>query len=114
MVDLEVFLDICVGGSYVGFGLVVVVVGDVVFDCVGGEEALHFGVELCSECFVVADDEGWSAGALYDVGDGEGFSAACYAEQGLGGGPCFDSAREAVDGLGLVAGWQEWTLDEVA
>ncbi len=108
-VDGGVFFDVGVGGWEVGFGLVVVEVGDEVFDGVVGEELFEFGVELCGEGFVVGDDEGGAVECGDDVGDGEGFSGAGDAEEDvvavLGVAEALD---EGLDGLGLVAcGW-EW------
>ena len=45
-IDGGVFFDEGVGARDVGFGLVVVVVGDEIFDGVVGEEGFEFGVEL--------------------------------------------------------------------
>jgi hypothetical protein len=46
VIDRRVLLDVGVGRGDVGFGLVVVVVGDEVLDGVLGKELLELGVEL--------------------------------------------------------------------
>ena len=56
VVDGKVFFDVGVGGGDVGFGLVVVVVGDEILHGVVGEELLEFAVELRGEGFVMAED----------------------------------------------------------
>ena len=104
LVDLGVFFYVGVGAGDVGFGLVVVVVADKVFDGVVGEEALHFVVELGGEGLVRRQDQGGALGGLDDLGDGEGLAGAGDAEEdliALGGA---DAGDEVADGGGLVAG----------
>ena len=57
-VDGGFFFDEEVAGGDVGFGLVVVVVGDEVLDGVVGEEGFELVVELGGEGLVVREDEG--------------------------------------------------------
>ena len=66
-----VFLDVGVGAWEVGLRLVVVEVGDEVFDGVLGEELLQLGIKLGGERLVVRKDERWPLGLLDDVGNGE-------------------------------------------
>ena len=103
LVDGGFLLDVEVAGGDVGFGLVVVVVADEVFDGVAGEELLELVVELGGERLVVGQDERGPVGLLDDLGHGEGFAGAGDAEQHLvllAGGEPFD---ELFDGAGLVA-----------
>ena len=103
LVDGGFFLDVEVAGGDVGFGLVVVVVGDEVFDGVAGEELFELVVELGGEGLVVGEDEGGAVGLLDDLGHGEGLAGAGDAEEDLvlfAGGEAVD---ELVDGAGLVA-----------
>ena len=53
----DFFLDVGVGARHVGFGLVVVVVGDEVLDRVVGEEALELAVELGGQRLVRRQDQ---------------------------------------------------------
>ena len=103
LVDGGFLLDEEVAGGDVGFGLVVVVVGDEVLDGVGGEEGFELVVELGGEGLVVREDEGGALDLLDDLGHGEGFAGAGDAEQDLillAGGEAGD---EFGDGAGLVA-----------
>ena len=103
-IDGEVFLDVGIGGGDVGFGLVVVVVGNEVFYGIVGEELAELTVELGYEGFVVGEDE---CGALYfldDVGHGEGFTGAGNAEECLVFLALIDAFYQAGNGCGLVAG----------
>ncbi len=63
LVDGGFFFDVEVAGGDVGFGLVVVVVGDEVLDGVGGEELLELVIELGGEGLVVGEDERGAVGA---------------------------------------------------
>ena len=58
LVDRRFLLDVGVGARHVGFGLVVVVVGDEVLDRVVGEEALELAVELGRQGLVGREDQG--------------------------------------------------------
>ena len=53
LVDVGLFFDVQVVAGDVGFRLVVIVVGDEVFDRVLGEELLELGVQLGSQGLVV-------------------------------------------------------------
>ena len=64
LVDVGVFLDVEVVLGHVGFGLVVVVVGDEVFDGVVGEEVLELLVKLGGQGLVVGEHEGGLLGGL--------------------------------------------------
>ena len=57
LVDGRVLLDVGIGLGDVGFGLVVVVVGDEVLDGVFGKEFLQLGEELRGERLVVAQNQ---------------------------------------------------------
>ena len=103
VVDAGVLFDVGIGAGDVGLGLVVVEVGDEVFDGVFGEEVLELGVELGGECFVMAHDERRFADLLDDVGHGEGFAGAGDAEEGLVAVAGADGFDEFGDGLALVA-----------
>jgi len=102
-VDGGFLLDEEVAGWDVGFGLVIVVVGDEVFDGVLGEEGFELVVELGGESLVVREDEGGALDLLDDLGHGEGFARAGDAEQDLillAGSQAGDEFR---DGSGLIA-----------
>ena len=103
VVDAGVLFNVGVGAGDVGFGLVVVEVGDEVFDGVFGEEVLELGVELGRQRFVVAHDERRFADLLDDVGHGEGFAGAGNAEEGLVAVAGADGFDELGDGLALIA-----------
>ncbi len=57
-------LDVGVGARHIGFGLVVVVVGDEILDRVVGEEALELAVELGGERLVGREDQRRALGAV--------------------------------------------------
>ena len=104
LIDVGVLGDVGVGAGEVGFGLVVVVVGDEVLGGVFGEELAELGVELGGEGLVGGDDEGGAGVAGDDVGHGEGLAAAGDAEEGLVLVAGLEALHELVYGLGLVAG----------
>ena len=108
LVDGGVLFDINVGGRYVGFRLVVVVVGDEVINGVFREELLELAVELRGEGLVVGEDERRAVEPRYDVRHREGLAAASDAEQRLMRPVLFEkAAHKLFDGLRLVAGEAE-------
>ncbi len=111
VVDRAVLFDVGVGAGDVGFRLVVVEVGDEVFDGVVREEALELGVELGGEGLVVAEDEDGAVLRGDDVGHGEGLAAAGDAEEALVLVAGAQGFEELADGLLLVAGRREVRLE---
>ena len=105
VVDAQVLLNVGVARRDVGFGLVVVVVADEVLHGVGREEGLEFAVELGREGLVVAEYQGRTLQALYDVGHREGLARTCHAEQRDVAHALAQGRTELVDRFGLVAGW---------
>ena len=80
---LDFLLDVGVGARDIGFGLVIVVVADEIFDRVVGEEALELAVELGGEDLVRRDDQRRPLQGLDDLGHGEGLAGAGDAEEHL-------------------------------
>ena len=103
LVDGGFLLDEEVAGGDVGFGLVVVVVGDEVFDGVVGEERLELVVELGGERLVVREDERGALDLFDDLRHGEGLAGAGDAEQDLVLLARGEAGDEFGDGAGLVA-----------
>ena len=83
LVDRGFLLDVGVRARHIGFGLVVVVIGDEVFDGVVGEEALELAVELRRQRLVGREDQRRALRRLDDLGHGEGLAGAGDAEQHL-------------------------------
>ena len=103
VVDGGFFFDVDVAGRHIGFRLIVVVVADKIFDCVGGEERFEFVIELGGQGFVVRQDQRGTAGFFDDLGHGEGFAGAGDSEQDLVLFTVEDAAEELIDGRRLVA-----------
>jgi hypothetical protein len=82
-VDGRILLDIGVGTRDVGLGLVIVVIGDEIFDCVLREEAFELAIELRRERLVRSEDEGRALRRLNHLRHGEGLARAGDAEQHL-------------------------------
>ena len=103
VVDGGILLDVGVGAGHVGFGLVVVVVGDEKLDGVVRKELAKLCVELGGEGLVVGDDQGGAAPPLDDIGHGEGLAAACDPQKHLVGQPLIEAVGQRLDRLWLVA-----------
>ena len=103
VVDGGFFFDVGVARGHVGFGLVVIVIADEIFDGVLREERFEFVKELRGERLVVREDDGGAIGLLDHLGHGEGFARAGDAEEDLMAVAVVEAADELGDGLGLVA-----------
>src|SRR5581483_1403321 len=76
---------------------------DKVLDCVGGKESPELVVELRGQGFVMGEHERGTSGGLDDLGHRECFAGAGDAEQNLVFFAVEDTARQLLDGAGLVA-----------
>ncbi len=104
LVDGGFFFDIGVGARHIGFGLVVIVVGDEILDRVIGEERLELAIELGGEGLVGREDQRRAIGGGDHLGGGKGLARAGDAEQHLVGFAIVDAFHQLGDGGGLVAG----------
>ncbi len=103
VIDDRVLLDEGIGDRDVGFGLVVVVVGDEVLDGVVREQLTHLAVELSRQRLVGRHDQGGAIDLGDDVGHSERLAAAGDTEQGRETFAVLKSLANRVDGLRLVA-----------
>ena len=103
LVHRRFLLDVGVGARHVGFGLVVVVVGDEVLHRVVGEEALELAVELGGQRLVGRQHQGRALGRRDHLRGGEGLARAGDAEQHLVALVLVDARDQLGDGGGLVA-----------
>ncbi len=103
LVDLGLLLDVQVVLGDVGLGLVVVVVGDEVFDGAIREEVLELRVELSRQSLVVGHYQRRALQPGDDVGDGERLARPGGAQQHLVLGAALEAGDELLDGFGLVA-----------
>ena len=87
----------------VGFGLVIVVVGNEVLHGVVGKELLELRGQLGRERLVVGDNDSRALDLLDDVGHGEGFAAAGNAQQGLVGHALMHAGGKALHRRFLIA-----------
>ncbi len=73
-VDGRFFFDVSIGRGDVGFGLIIVVIGNEIFDCIFGKERAEFLAELGGQRLVVRNNERWFLNPLNYVGHGEGLA----------------------------------------
>ena len=114
LVDRGFLLDIGVGARDVGFRLVVVVIGDEIFDRVVGEERLELAVELRRQRLVRREDERRALRRLDHLGHGEGLAGAGDAKQHLRAVVALDAFDQVRDRLRLVALRLEVGFDDEA
>jgi hypothetical protein len=111
LVDRHILVDVGVGLLDVGLRLVVVVVGNKVFDGVVGKQLPKLLVELGRQRLVVGDDERRLVDLLDNPRDGVCFARAGDAEQCLLGHPGFVAGDQLLDRVGLIAGRLERCVD---
>ena len=87
----------------IGFRLIVIIVGDEVFDRIVGKEFLEFGIKLGCKRFVVSHNQSRFLDLLDDVGHGECFTGAGGAKQHLMSASGTDAFNQLGYGLRLVS-----------
>ena len=107
----RVLLDEGVTRGQVRLGLVVVVVGDEVFDPVLRKERPELVGQLRCKGLVGGDNQGRALDLLDHPGEGGALATARDAEQGLEALAVLDASGQLVDGAGLIACRQEGRLD---
>ena len=83
VVHRKILLDIGIGGRDIALGLIVIVVGDEVFDGVFGEKFAELVAQLRRKRLVVRDDERGPPHVLDDVRHRERLAAARHADEHL-------------------------------
>ena len=104
VVDGRILLDVGVGRRHVGFGLIVVVIGNEIFHRVFGKKRAELAVELSGERLVVGKNERRTVGAGNDVGHGERLAGTGNAEKHLIADAGVQVGDKFVDGGGLIPG----------
>ena len=114
LVDGGILLDIGVGARDVGFRLVVIVVGDEIFDRVVGKKAPELAVELRRQRLVGREDQRRALRLLDHLRHGEGFAGAGDAQQNLRAVVAPHAFDQLGDRLRLVALRVEVGFDDEA
>jgi hypothetical protein len=83
VVDRGVLIDIGIGLFDVGFGLVVIVIGDEVLDGIVGEQLLELLVELGGKRLIMRDDEGGLLDRLDGPAHRVGLARSRHPQEGL-------------------------------
>ena len=104
VVDRRILLDEGIGGWHIGFGLVVVVVGNEVLHRVVGEERLELAVELRRQGFVWRQHQGRAVGLGDHIGDAEGLARTGHPKQRLVRQAGLDAFDHLTNGFRLIAG----------
>ena len=76
VVNLGFLFDVGIGARNVGFGLIIVVVGDEILHGVVREEALELAVELRGERLVGGENDRGSLGLFDQLGHREGLAGS--------------------------------------
>ncbi len=103
-VDRGILLDEGIGAGDIGFRLVIVIVGDEIFDRVVGKELLHLTIQLGGQRLVGRHHHGRSVEIGDHVGDGEGLPRAGHTQQRLMRQSILQPRLQATNRLGLIAG----------
>ena len=113
IVDAGICLDIHIARWYVGFWLVIVVVGNEIFHRVFREKIAQLGIQLRCQRLVRRHDDRGPPLLRDDIGHSESLAGAGYAQQRLKRQPLVDSFNQLSDGRRLVARRFEWLVQAV-
>src|ERR1700730_17827062 len=103
IVDGGFFFDVGIARGNVGFGLVIIVIADKIFDGIVGEERAKFVEKLRGESLVVRQDDGGAINLLDHLGHGERFAGTSDTEQDLVAVSVIYPTDEIGNRFGLVA-----------
>ena len=103
-IDRRILFDKGIRSRHIGFGLVIIVVGDEILHRIMRKVFLHLPVKLCRECFIVRHDDRGAFELLNHVGDGKGFTGTGYTQQGLVHQAIIDALYQFFDRFRLISG----------
>ena len=103
LVDRGGLGDVGIRDRHIGLGLVIVVVGDEIFNGIVGEKFPQLIAKLGRQGLVVGQHQGGSARAGDHIGDRKGFAGAGGAQQGLVALAAIHAPDHGLNGRGLVA-----------
>ncbi len=104
IINRRVLFYIAVRLRDIGFGLVVVIVGDKILNSIFGKKLLEFTEKLRCQGFIGRDYQGWSLNLLNYICDCERFTGTGHTEQNLAFKAVFHAFYQLADGLGLISG----------
>ena len=103
LVDGRFFFDKGIGTRHIGFGLVVIVIGDKILNRIVGEEAFEFAIKLGGQCLVGRENKRGALRLLDHLRHGEGFAGTGDAEQHLIAVKLGNAFNKRFDRSGLIA-----------
>ena len=103
VIDGKVFLNVSVRCGDIGFGLVIVVITDIILHGVVGEELFHLAIELRRKRLVVAQNQCGTLATGNHIGNGKGLSASRHTQKGLRKQAVLKPPHQLVYGFGLVS-----------
>ena len=101
------FFDIGIGAGNIRFRLVVVVVGNEIFDGIIGKKSLHLTIELCGKRLIGSKDERRSLDLCDDMSHGKGFTRPCNTEEYLIIRPVIYTRHQSANRVRLITSWKE-------
>ena len=103
-IDRRLLLDVGVGARNIGLGLVIVVIGDKIFDRIVGEQRLHLAIELRCQRLVRCEDQRRPLDCRDHMCCGEGLARSGHAEQHLVTLALLNAGNQLGDRSRLVTG----------
>ena len=104
LIDRRILLDEQIARRNVGFGLVVIVVGNEVLNRSVRKKLAKLGIELRRQRFVRCQHQRRTSGTSDDVGHGVGFSRPGNAQQGLERQAVLKPLNQSIDRFRLISG----------
>ena len=102
IVDGAVLFNVGIGTGDVGFGLVVIVVGNKILHRIVREERAELGAELGRQRLIMGQHQRGAVAPGDHVGHGKGLAAAGHTQQGLAAVAPLNALYQLLNGLGLV------------
>ena len=103
VIDGRILFDIGIGCRNVGLRLIVIIIGNKVFNGAVRKEFPELRTQLCSQGFIVRNDQRGALNLFDDGGHGVGFAGPGNAQQHLAGHSLLNAFGQGLNGLRLVA-----------
>ena len=103
-INLRIFFNIGVRTGYIGFRLIIIVIGYKVFHGIIREKFFELTIQLCCQRFIVGNYQCRTIGLSNDVCHSECFTGACYPQHNLFGISAVQPIYQLGYGLRLISG----------
>ena len=83
LINTQIFLNISPCGSYIGFGLIIIIIRDKILYSIIRKKFFKLHKKLSRQSFIMSQNNRWSLDILYQISNSKGLPRARYPKQSL-------------------------------